>query len=190
MSVTTAQQWARRYREHGQDGMGDQSSRPRHSPGQLDRRTERRIIGLRVSHRWGTIRIAYRLRLHPSTVHRVPVRYGAPPLAWTDPATEAWLRGKPKPRRYEHQTPKDLVHVDVKKLGRIPNGGGHRAYGQARGNRIKSVKPGIAFIHNAINDHSRLAAESSLISARRLRPGSGPARTRTSPRVGSPSNGS
>jgi hypothetical protein len=68
-------------------------------------RLARCIIGLRVSRRWGPVQISSRLRLNPSTVHKVLVRYGAPPLAWTDPATGAWLRGKPKPQRYEHETP-------------------------------------------------------------------------------------
>ncbi|HET9654916.1 MAG TPA: IS481 family transposase [Kineosporiaceae bacterium] len=158
VSVTTAQRWAGRYREHGKDGMQDRSSRPRHCPRQLPVRTERRILGLRVSRRWGPARIAYRLRLNPATVHKVLTRYGVPPLAWTDPATGARLRAKPKPRRYEHEAPGDLVHVDVKKLGRIPDGGGHRVHGRAKGNRLKkSAKPGTAFIHNAVDDHSRLA---------------------------------
>lgn len=158
VSVTTAQRWAGRYREHGKDGMQDRSSRPRHCPHQLPVRTERRILGLRVSRRWGPARIAYRLRLNPATVHKVLARYGVPPLAWTDPATGARLRAKPKPQRYEHEAPGELVHVDVKKLGRIPDGGGHRVHGRAKGNRIKkSTKPGTAFIHNAVDDHSRLA---------------------------------
>ena len=87
VSITTAQRWAQRYREYGKDGMVDRSSRPHLCPTQLDRRTERRILGLRVSRRWGPQRIAYRLRLNPSTVHKVLRRYQAPPLAWTDPAT-------------------------------------------------------------------------------------------------------
>jgi transposase InsO family protein len=158
VSVTTAQRWAGRYREHGKDGMGDRSSRPHHSPRQLDRRTERRILGLRVSRRWGPERIAYRLRLNPSTVHKVLRRYLAPPLSWTDPATGARLRGRPTPRRYEHEAPGELVHVDVKKLGRIPDGGGHRVHGRAKGNRVKrNAKPGTACVHNAVDDHSRLA---------------------------------
>ncbi len=158
VSVTTAQRWAGRYREHGKGGMGDRSSRPHHSPRQLEVRTERRILGLRVSRRGGPERIAYRLRLNPSTVHKVLRRYQAPPLAWTDPATGARLRAKPKPQRYEHEAPGDLVHVDVKKLGRIPDGGGHRVHGRAKGNRIKkTTKPGTAFIHNAVDCHSRLA---------------------------------
>ncbi len=158
VSVTTARRWAGRYREHGKNGTGDRSSRPRRCPRQLQRRTERRIIGLRVSRRWGPARIAYRLRLNPATVHKVLVRYQAPRLAWTDPATGARLRAKPKAQRYEHAAPGDLIHVDVKKLGRIPDGGGHRIHGRAKGNRInKGAKPGTAFIHNAIDDHSRLA---------------------------------
>ena len=158
VSVTTAQRWAGRYRTHGNDGMQDRSSRPRHCPQQLPVRTERRILGLRVSRRWGPARIAYRLRLNPATVHKVLTRYQAPPLAWTDPATGARLRAKPKPQRYEHEAPGELVHVDVKKLGRIPDGGGHRVHGRAKGNRIKkSAKPGTAYIHNAVDDHSRLA---------------------------------
>jgi transposase InsO family protein len=158
VSVTTAQRWARRYREHGKSGMQDRSSRPRSCPRQLPVRTERRILGLRVSRRWGPARIAYRLRLNPATVHKVLTRYRVPPLAWTDPATGARLRAKPKPQRYEHDAPGELVHVDVKKLGRIPDGGGHRVHGRAKGNRIKkNTKPGTAFIHNAVDDHSRLA---------------------------------
>lgn len=158
VSVTTAQRWAQRYREHGEAGMLDRSSRPHVSPGRLDRRTERRILGLRVSRRWGPERIAYRLRLNPSTVDKVLRRYQAPPLAWTDPATGARLRARPTPRRYEHEAAGDLVHVDVKKLGRIPDGGGHRVHGRAKGNRVKgSTKPGMACVHNAVDDHSRLA---------------------------------
>jgi transposase InsO family protein len=158
VSVTTARRWAGRYRQQGRDGMVDRSSRPRSSPCRLPVRTERRIMGLRVSRRWGPARIGYRLRLNPSTVHKVLTRYEAPRLAWTDPATGARLRAKPKARRYEHDAPGELVHVDVKKLGRIPDGGGHRVHGRAKGNRIKkSAKPGTAFIHNALDDHSRLA---------------------------------
>ncbi len=157
-SPTTAQRWASRYRQFGKAAMVDRSSRPHHCAGQLDRRTERRIMGLRVSRRWGPARIGYRLGLNPATVHKVLRRYDAPPLAWTDPATGCRLRAKPKARRYEHDAPGDLVHVDVKKLGRIPDGGGHRVHGRAKGNRIKKkTKPGTAFIHNAVDDHSRLA---------------------------------
>jgi len=139
VSVTTAQRWSGRYREQGQAGMGDRSSRPNRCPGQLPTRIEHRIMGLRVSRRWGPARIGYRLRLNPATVGKVLTRYEAPRLAWTDPATGCRLRAKPKPFRYEHAAPGDLVHVDIKKLGRIPDGGGHRFLGRAAGIRVIQI---------------------------------------------------
>jgi len=167
-SVTTARRWAGRYRHQSRAGMLDRSSRPDTCPRQLPVRTERRIMGLRVSRRWGPARIGYRLRLHPSTVHKVLARYEAPRLAWTDPATGCRLRAKPKPVRYEHPAPGDLVHVDVKKLGRIPDGGGHRVHGRAKGNRVKkNAKPGTAYIHHAMDDHSRLVYSEILTDERK-----------------------
>src|SRR5699024_4268815 len=68
------------------------------------------------------------------------------------------VRSHPPPNPGRFNEPGDLVHVDVKKLGRIPDGGGHRAHGRAQGNRIKKgAKPGTACVHNALDDHSRLA---------------------------------
>jgi transposase InsO family protein len=168
VSVTTTQRWAGRYREQGQAGMGDRSSRPNRCPAQLPTRIEHRIMGLRVSRRWGPARIGYRLRLAPSTVSKVLTRYEAPRLAWTDPATGCRLRAKPKPFRYEHAAPGDLVHVDIKKLGRIPDGGGHRFLGRAAGVRVKKgAKPGTAYIHHAMDDHSRLVYSEILADERK-----------------------
>lgn len=156
VSATCAQRWASRYRQHGPAGMQDRSSRPKGSPRRTPERTERRIIALRVNRRWGPDRIGHHLGLHPSTVHRVLSRYGLARLAWLDRGTGAAVR------RYEHPAPGDLVHVDIKKLGRIPDGGGHRAVGRFEGNRHKSGteanrRPGYAYLHNAVDDHSRLA---------------------------------
>ncbi|NMM32803.1 MAG: IS481 family transposase [Phycicoccus sp.] len=168
VSVTTAQRWAGRYREAGRAGMGDRSSRPNRCPAQLPRRIEHRIMGLRVARRWGPARIGYRLRLNPATVGKVLIRYEAPRLAWTDPATGCRLRAKPKPLRYEHKAPGDLVHVDIKKLGRIPDGGGHRFLGRAAGVRVKKgAKPGTAYIHHAMDDHSRLVYSEILADERK-----------------------
>jgi Integrase core domain len=112
--------------------------------------------------------IAYRLRLKPSTVHKVLTRYQAPRLAWTDPATGCRLRAKPKPFRYEHKAPGDLVHVDIKKFRRIPDGGGCRFLGRAAGVRVKKgAKPGTAYIHHAMDDHSRLAYSEILSNERK-----------------------
>jgi hypothetical protein len=98
----------------GAAGMADRSSRPMRSSRRTPTRTERRIIKLRVLRRWGPARIGYLLGLHPSTVHRVLTRYGLAKLRWLD-----WVTGRVI-RRCEHTRPGDLVHLDVKKIGKIP----------------------------------------------------------------------
>lgn len=118
VAVGTAARWAGRYREQGPSGMADRSSRPHHSPHQTPTRTERRIIKVRVLRRWGPARIGFFLGIAASTVHRVLTRYGLAHLAHLDRATGQVIR------RYEHDAPGDLVHVDIKKLGNIPDGGG------------------------------------------------------------------
>ena len=87
VSPTTAARWAGRYRQMGAAAMADRSSRPRSSPWRTPVRTERRIIGLRVTRRLGPARIAFRLGLNPSTVHKVLARYRCPPLAALDRAS-------------------------------------------------------------------------------------------------------
>jgi transposase InsO family protein len=107
--------------------------------------------------------IAGRLGMHASTVHRVLRRAGLPRLADTDRATRQPVR------RYERDRPGELVHVDTKKLGNIPDGGGWRIHGQligqahrrqtANAERDRYYKPaiGYSYVHTAIDDHSRLA---------------------------------
>ncbi len=158
VSHTTAARWAARYREHGPAGMTDRSCRPHRSPNRTRQRTEKRIIGLRVSRRLGPARIAFRLGLNPSTVHKVLTRYGCPKLAHLDRATKVPVR------RYERDYPGELVHVDVKKLGNIPDGGGWRVHGRAGGQRnrrstspIRNPSLGYGYLHTALDDHSRLA---------------------------------
>jgi transposase InsO family protein len=161
VSHTTAARWASRYRAQGAAGMADRPSRPHHSPARTDQRTERRIIKLRVTRRWGPARIAARLAIAPSTAYAVLRRYKAPPLAHLDRAS-----GRPI-RRYERERPGELVHIDVKKLGNIPDGGGHRIVGRAQGDKNKQAtttrrrnsKPviGYGYLHTALDDHSRLA---------------------------------
>jgi transposase InsO family protein len=160
VSATTAARWAGRYREQGAAGMVDRSSRPHRSPCRTPTRLERRIIKVRVIRRWGPARIGFLLGVHPSTVHRVLSRYGLARLAWLDRATGRVIR------RYEHAAPGDLVHVDVKKIGRIPDGGGWRVHGRAaRPNRHRGR--GYAFLHTALDDHSRLAYSEILTDERK-----------------------
>ncbi len=150
VSPTTAARWAGRYRELGIAGMVDRSSRPHRSPRRTPTRLERRIIKVRVMRRWGPARIGFLLGLHPSTVYRVLSRYGLARLSWLDRPTGRVVR------RYEHTAPGDLVHIDVKKLGRIPPGGGWRVHGR----RLRPANHrglGYTFLHTALDDHSRLA---------------------------------
>jgi len=154
VSRATVSKWVTRYRAHGRDGLGDRSSRPLASPYRTDRRTERRIIALRFTRRWGPHRIGYHLHLPQSTVSKVLNRYHMPLLGHIDLNTGLPVR-KPKAVRYERENPGDLVHVDVKKLGRIPDGGGHRTLGRQAGKKNRSGV-GHSFLHSAIDDRSRL----------------------------------
>jgi transposase InsO family protein len=154
VSPATASRWARRLRAG--EALTDRSSRPVHSPRRTSRRLERRIIGLRVTRRWGPHRIGYHLHVPRSTVGRVLTRYQMPLLAHLDQATGLVVR-RPRPVRYEHPAPGDLVHLDIKKLGRIPDGGGHKMLGRTVGNRHnKKHGRGYAFLHHAVDDYSRL----------------------------------
>jgi transposase InsO family protein len=154
-SPATASRWAVRYRAG--IPLTDRSSRPRHSPSRSSRRTERRIVALRFSRRWGPHRIGYHLHLPRSTVGRVLARYRMPLLVHLDLATGLPVRA-PKPIRYEMAEPGELVHVDIKKLGRIPDGGGHRVQGRQAGHRnSRRQRRGYAYLHHAVDDHSRLA---------------------------------
>jgi transposase InsO family protein len=173
VAVTTAQRWARRYREQGPAGMADRSSRPHRSPNQTPIRTERRIIKIRVIKRWGPARIAYHLGLNVSTVHRVLTRYKIARLSWLDRPTGRVIR------RMESVRPGDLVHVDVKKLGKIPDGGGWRMLGRSAGRRRSRAdksngvgrdhdgRRGYHFLHTAIDAHSRLAYSELLADERK-----------------------
>jgi transposase InsO family protein len=166
ISITTVRRWVVRFRQVQAAGrvptradMRDRSSRPRRCPGQLPRRVERRIVGMRVRHRWGPARIAYHLGLNPSTVHKVLQRYRCPRLKWTDPATGIRIKtSRADKRSYVHPGCGDLVHIDIKKLGRIPEGGGWRFKGRQAGRRNSGQRgTGYAYLHHAVDDHSRLA---------------------------------
>jgi len=164
VSYPTAAKWARRYVELGPDGMADRSSRPHSHPNRTPRSTVKKIVHLRIRKRLGPVQIAGRLGMPASTVHAVLVRCHLNRLSHVDVAT-----GEPA-RRYEHDTPGSLIHVDVKKLGNIPIGGGWRVVGRQQGrknraetdlNRRKgkqrAPRLGHAFVHTVIDDHSRIA---------------------------------
>jgi transposase InsO family protein len=165
VAARTARKWADRYRAEGPAGMVDRSSRPHRSPTKTPEHLVRQIVRLRWRHRLGPVQIAGRLEMPASTVHAVLVRCRINRLTAIDRAT-----GEPL-RRYEHAYPGSLIHVDVTKFGKVPDGGGHRFVGRQQGkvNRELTAKrtghrnhryeprPGISYLHTVIDDHSRLA---------------------------------
>lgn len=168
VSPATASKWSRRYRSG--ESMTDKSSRPVRSPSRCSRRLERRIVNLRYCRRWGPHRISYHLGVPRSTVGRVLARYRMPLLAHIDQATGLVVR-KPNIVRYEAAAPGELVHVDIKKLGRIPDGGGHRAFGRMAANRTKKKqRPGHVYLRHAVDSYSRLVYSEQLADERKRPP--------------------
>ncbi|UWE09510.1 IS481 family transposase [Actinacidiphila bryophytorum] len=161
ISRATGHKWVRRWRAEGDAGLADRSSRPRATPHRTPATVEARVCELRQARKLGPARIGPILGLPASTVHRILTRHHLNRLAWLDRPT-----GQPI-RRYERDRPGELVHVDIKKLGNIPDGGGWRTVGRPVGNQNrqattdlrKSSKPviGYSYIHSAVDDHSRLA---------------------------------
>ena len=150
ISRPTAYKWWRRWQADGEAGLVDRSSRPRSCPHRSPVELESAIEDLRRTLKLGPVRIAARLGVPASTVHRVLCRLGLNRLAWMDRPTGQVIR------RYERDHPGELVHVDIKKLGRVPDGGGWRIHGREnRPNRKRG--PGYDFVHSAIDDHSRLS---------------------------------
>ncbi|MEU1409674.1 IS481 family transposase [Streptomyces sp. NPDC005728] len=150
ISRATAHKWIRRWRAEGEQGLHDRPSRPRTTPHRTAAAVEAGVCRLRQERKLGPARLGPILGLPASTVHRILVRHGLNRLAFLDRPTGELIR------RYERDRPGELVHVDVKKLGRIPDGGGHKVLGrQAGGARRSGV--GFDYVHSAVDDHSRLA---------------------------------
>ncbi|HVS06108.1 MAG TPA: IS481 family transposase, partial [Candidatus Dormibacteraeota bacterium] len=151
VSRATVYKWLRRYRELGEPGLVDRPSRPHHCPHALAEPTVARILQARRRWRQGPHRLGPRLRLPRSTVYGVLRRHGVSRLADADRPTGI-------PIRYVRERPGELLHLDSKKLGQIPAGGGHRFLGRggARGSRQKEGR-GYDYLHVAVDDCSRVA---------------------------------
>jgi transposase len=128
VSRATAYKWLARYRQHGQAGLADGSSRPHRCPHALPAAQVRRVLTTRRRRRQGPHRLGYHLGMPRSTIYGVLRRHGMSRLAHTDRTSGVVVR-------YQRQHPGELVHLDLKKLGRIPDGGGHRIHGRAAARR-------------------------------------------------------
>lgn len=156
VSRRTATKWWVRFCEQGEAGLVDRSSRPGRCPHKTPVRVERQILSLRQKRKLGPARIASIVGLPASTVHRVLVRHGINRLAWMDRPSGQVIR------RITTTHPGELVHIDVKKLGRIPPGGGWQAHGREALVGRPRARVGYDYVHSAIDAHSRLAYAEAL----------------------------
>ena len=158
ISRTTVYKWIARFHEAGRAGLADRSSRPHRSPRRTPLDVELLILQARLHLHAGPVQLAAELDLPASTIGSVLRRWQVPHLADLDRLSGELLRGRATEQRYEHRRPGDLLHVDVKKIGRVPDGGGWRLLGLHADHAMsRHKKSGMEFIHVAVDDHSRVA---------------------------------
>jgi transposase InsO family protein len=156
ISRQCAHRWIARWDADGDDGLHDRSSRPHSSPRRTPQEVEDRIVQLRAEQRRGQDWIGPELGVAPRTVCRVLRRRQVPYLRDCDPMTGEVIRSsKATAVRYERDRPGELVHMDVKKIGKIPDGGGWRAHGRSEEVRGRGI--GYDYVHSLVDDHCRLA---------------------------------
>jgi len=152
VDAKTVRKWRDRFVAEGPSGLQDRSSRPHHSPNRTPRRLRRRVLILRRKRRWGAAHIAHEVGLAASTVHGILIRAGMGRLDRGDRATNT----RP-PQRYQRERPGELIHVDIKKIAGIPDGGGWRTRGRGyEGEGSKHRRAGYRYIHTAVDDRSRI----------------------------------
>lgn len=157
--------WIDRYAAEGEAGLVTRSSRPHSSPTRTRAAAEERVLAIRRRRRCGREEISDRTGVPARTVSRILARHREPHLAALDPITGQVIRSsKVTAVRYERSRPGELVHMDVKKLGRIPPGGGWRAHGRGSGSimRDRSTRVGFDYVHSLVDDHTRLAYSEAL----------------------------
>lgn len=160
VSRQCAHRWVNRFRAEGVAGLSDRSSRPRSMPRRTPLEVELRVVAVRRQLRQGPDRLAVVVGVPARTITAILRRHRVPRLVECDPLTGAVIRAsKTTTVRYERARPGELVHMDVKKLGRIPAGGGWRAHGRSAGDTAahKKARIGFDYIHSLVDDHSRLA---------------------------------
>lgn len=152
--------WIDRYASEGEVGLETRSSRPHTTPTRTSDEVEQKVLAARAKHRDGPDVLSAKVGVPARTVSRILRRHGVPYLRECDPLTGEVIRSsKQTATRYERERPGELVHMDVKKIGRIPDGGGWRAHGREMGRtRERRDKPvGYDYVHSLVDDHSRLA---------------------------------
>jgi len=158
ISRQCAHRWLTRWDSEGEGGLEDRSSRPHRSPTRTRADVEARVVEARKRRRVGPDRLADELGIPARTISRILRRHQVPYLRECDPLTGEVIRSsRTTATRYERERPGELIHVDVKKIGRIPSGGGWRAWGRDSIKRDKKTRIGYDYVHSAVDDHTRLA---------------------------------
>ena len=160
VSRQCAHRWVARFDVEGDAGLEDRSSRPGSTPTRTSADIEAAVVAARLEHRRGQDWLGPELGVPARTVSRILRRHDMPRLVELDPLTGTVIRAsKTTAVRYERSRPGELVHMDVKKIGRIPDGGGWRAHGRAATSPTKDRRrgPGFDYVHSLVDDHSRLA---------------------------------
>ena len=153
VSRQTASKWWNRFvADPDGEWFADRSSAPSETPHKLDEAIENEIVAVRRAERLGSFQLAYRFGVSRSTIHRVLADHGINRLGHLDPDKEPAVR-------YERDTPGDLIHVDTKKFGRIPEGGGSFSLGNTGYRTAERIKQrtGYIHLHAAVDDHTRIA---------------------------------
>jgi transposase InsO family protein len=150
--------WIERFAAEGLAGLADRSSRPHSTPLRTSAQVEAQVVALRADQRVGQDRLSPLLGVPARTVSRILRRHQVPYLAHCDPITGEVIRAsKTTAVRYERDRPGELVHMDVKKIGRIPDGGGWKSHGRGKGNRHRRHLVGFDYVHAVVDDHRKLA---------------------------------
>jgi transposase InsO family protein len=160
VSRQCAHRWVARYRAEGETGLRERSSRPHHCPRRTSRDVEDAVVALRQDERRGQDWLGPELGVPSRTVGRILRRYQMAYLCELDPLTGEQIRSsKATAVRYERDRPGELAHMDVKKIGRIPDGGGWKAHGRGAAtlSRDHTTRVGFDYVHSLVDDHSRLA---------------------------------
>ena len=160
VSRQCAHRWVARHDAEGDAGLQDRSSRPHSMPTRISDEIERMVLDARAQHRRGQDWLGAELGVAARTVSRILRRHNVARLCECDPLTGDVIRAsKTTAVRYERASAGELVHMDVKKIGRIPEGGGWRAHGREMGSTFaaKKAKIGYDYVHSVVDDHSRLA---------------------------------
>lgn len=160
VSRQCAHRWVKRFDTEGEQGLEDRSSKPHRSPSKTPANVEQVVVAARNKLRVGPDQLSDVLGVPARTISRILRRHNVPYLAVCDPLTGEVIRSsKATAKRYERDRPGELIHMDVKKLGRIHDGGGWKAYGRAMGHTHKKNKKkiGYDFVHSAVDDYTRVA---------------------------------